>query len=167
MSRKGSTALKWVESRPNVLVVRTFSKVYGMAGIRLGYGITHPETASRLVGSATRNNINHLAGVAALASLEDAGFVRQSLDVNERGKEILYGCLDDLGIERLPSHTNFVMHRVNGDLKTYNTRMREHGIRVGRPFPPMLDYSRVSIGLPSEMERFAETLRAFRQERMI
>ncbi|MFQ5932820.1 MAG: histidinol-phosphate aminotransferase family protein, partial [Nitrospiraceae bacterium] len=67
-------------------------------------------------------------------------------------------------LEYFPTHTNFVMHRINGDLETYNERMRERGIAVGRPFPPMLEYSRVSIGLPGEMERFAKNLRSFRRQ---
>lgn len=158
------SASKWIAQRPNVLVARTFSKVYGMAGIRLGYGIAHAETARRLRRLRIRNNANYFAIVAGLASLSDPEFVARSLAVNDRGKRILYQCLDELDLEHFPSHTNFVMHRINGDLRSYNTAMGRRGIRVGRPFPPMLSYSRLSIGLPEEMERFAETLRAFRQE---
>jgi histidinol-phosphate aminotransferase len=100
--------------------------------------------------------------VAGLASLGARAFVEHSLAVNERGRRIAYGCCDELGLEYLPSHTNFLMHQIHGDLRTHITRMRDAGIRVGRPFPPMLGFNRVSIGLPEEMERFAETLRSFR-----
>ncbi len=158
------SAVKWVPERPNVIVARTFSKVYGMAGIRLGYAMTHPETAQRVRRFRVRNNANHFAIVAGLASLQDAAFVRQSLEVNERGKAILYGTLEDLGLEYLPTHTNFVMHRISGELQAYRRRMRELGIWVGRPFPPMLDHCRLSIGTPAEMETFAEVLRSFRNE---
>jgi histidinol-phosphate aminotransferase len=158
------SALKWVPDRPNVIVARTFSKVYGMAGIRLGYAITHPETAQRVRRMRVRNNANHFATVAGLASLRDPDFVRRSLDVNERGKAILYACLDELGLAYVPSHTNFVMHRISGELQVYRQRMREMGIWVGRPFPPMLDHCRLSIGTPDEMETFAAVLRSFRQE---
>jgi histidinol-phosphate aminotransferase len=158
------TAIKWIAEKPNVLVARTFSKVFGMAGIRLGYGIAHPNTARRLRQLNVRNNANHFAQLAGLASLNDPDFVERSLRVNERGKEILYDCLRELDLEYFPSHTNFVMHRINGDLRTYNVAMGERGLRVGRPFPPMLDYSRLSIGLPEEMEQFTDTLRAFRRE---
>ncbi|MGD8726969.1 MAG: aminotransferase class I/II-fold pyridoxal phosphate-dependent enzyme [Gemmatimonadales bacterium] len=158
------TAIKWITEHRNVLVARTFSKVYGMAGIRLGYGIAHPETARELRRLNVRNNANHFASVAALASLRDQEFYERSLRVNERGKEILYACLRELDLEFFRSHTNFVMHRIGSDLRTYNAAMGERGIRVGRPFPPMLGYSRLSIGLPAEMERFTETLRAFRRE---
>jgi histidinol-phosphate aminotransferase len=113
------SALKWVPDRPNVIVARTFSKVYGMAGIRLGYAITHRETAQHVRRFRVRNNANHFATVAGLASLRDPDFVRQSLDVNERGKAILYDCLEELGLTFMPSHTNFVMHRINGELQAY------------------------------------------------
>jgi histidinol-phosphate aminotransferase len=156
------SALHWVPDRPNVLVARTFSKVYGMAGIRLGYGIMHRALARRLRQFHVRNNANHFAIVAALASLEDEGFVRRSLEVNRRGRRILYDCLDELAMPYLPSHTNFVMHRLAGDVRRYRNRMREEGILVGRPFPPMLDHCRVSIGLPDEMELLATVMRRMR-----
>lgn len=158
------SALKWVPQRPNVLVARTFSKIFGMAGIRLGYGITNPDLASMLQRYRVRNNANHFAIVAGLASLEDRGFVEQSLGVNRQGKRILERCLDELGLEYLPSHTNFVMHRIAGDIQSYRARMDAAGIWVGRPFPPMLDHCRVSIGLPDEMERLTEMMRQFREE---
>jgi len=156
------SCLKWIDSRPNLLVVRTFSKIYGMAGMRLGYGIAHPDTAGRLRQYIGRNNANQLALAAALASLEDAELVSRSLEANRQGVRVLHECLHELGLEYLPSHTNFVMHRITGDLETYQKRMLESGIRVGRAFPPMLEYNRLSIGLPQEMERFADTLRGFR-----
>ncbi len=158
------SCLKWIAERPNLLVARTFSKIYGMAGMRLGYGIAHPHTAGRLREYIGRNNANQLALAAALASLQDADLVSRSLEANRQGVRVLHECLDELGLEYLPSHTNFVMHRINGDLETYRKRMLESGFRVGRAFPPMLDYNRLSIGLPEEMERFADTLRDFRRK---
>jgi len=81
---------------------------------------------------------------------------------NTRAKQILYQCLDELDLEYFPTHTNFVMHRINGDLTSYRNRMREHNVQVGRPFPPMLTYNRLSLGLPEEMVQFTEILRTFR-----
>lgn len=157
------SAIEWTERRTNVVVVRTFSKIYGMAGMRVGFGVAHPSTVARLRPFVTRNNPNQPGAVAALASLEDPEMVPRSLDVNRTSRDLLHECLDELGLEYLPSHTNFVMHRIRGDLETHIERMREEGIRVGRPFPPMLEWNRVSLGLPEEMERFAETLREFRR----
>lgn len=149
---------------PNVVVARTFSKVYGMAGMRLGYAVAHPETARRLRAFAPGPNTNHLALVAGLAALNDDQWVGKSVASNLKSRQMAYEVLDELGLEYLDSHTNFVMHRISGDLRTYISRMAEAGVRVGRPFPPMLDFNRVSFGLPKEMEKFAETLRGFRRK---
>jgi histidinol-phosphate aminotransferase len=149
---------------PNVVVARTFSKVYGMAGLRLGYGIAHPETARALQAFAAGTNCNHLALVAGLAALGAEGWVEKSVATNLQSRNLAYGVLEELSLEYLPSHTNFVMHRISGDLQQYINRMAEAGIRVGRQFPPMLDFNRVSFGLPSEMEQFADTLRDFRRK---
>jgi histidinol-phosphate aminotransferase len=148
--------------RTNVVVLRTFSKVYGMAGMRLGYAIAHPETAPRLRAFATDVNADQLVLAAALASLEEDGHVRRSLEANRAAKRELQHTLDELGIESLPSHANFLMHRIRGDLATYVSRMREAGARVGRPFPPMLGHNRISLGTPDEMSRFGDILRSFR-----
>ncbi len=158
------SAQRWIAERPNVIVVRTFSKIYAMAGMRLGYGLAHPDLAARLERYAADNNTNQLALAAGLASLQDGAFAQQSLAVNRQARSILYRCLADLDLEYLPSQTNFVMHRITGDLGTYISRMRERGFAVGRPFPPMLGYNRISLGLPEEMEAFAEALRDFRRQ---
>jgi histidinol-phosphate aminotransferase len=155
--------MKWIASRPNVVIVRTFSKIFGMAGMRLGYGIAHPDTAARLRALASHSNANHLACMAALASLADQGLVSRSLEVNARARRAVTEVLDELELAHLPSHTNFMMHRINGELDAYRTRMEDAGYLVGRPFPPMLQYNRVSFGLPEDMEGFADTLRTFRQ----
>ncbi len=159
-----SSCIGWIMDKPNVVVVRTFSKIYGMAGIRLGYGVAHPDTVKHLAQFAADTNTNELALRAGLASLNDEGLVERSVETNRHGVEIVREVLGELELEVLPSHTNFVMHRISGDLQTYIGRMREHGILVGRPFPPMLSYNRLSIGLPEEMETFAETLREFRRQ---
>ena len=157
------SAIDFTADHENVIVVRTFSKIYGMAGMRLGFGVAHRMTVRRLWPFLTRNSPNHLAGVAAIASLGDPDLIRDSLEVNRRAREILEACLDELEVERLPSHTNFLMHRIRGELGTYIERMAEAGFRVGRPFPPMLAYNRISFGLPEQMEHLAETLRTFRR----
>lgn len=148
--------------QPNVLVTRTFSKVYGLAGLRIGYGIAIPETIGRLAPFRLNNNANHLALAAALACIDDAAFMRRSIETNREARRIAMAALAELEIEALPSHTNFIMHRIKGDLNQYRNRMASAGIRVGRAFPPMLDYNRVSLGLPAEMERWAAVLREFR-----
>lgn len=158
------SALPWVREKRNVVVVRTFSKIFGMAGMRLGYGVAHPQTAARLSEFVIQNNPNVLAAFAGLASLEDSELMARSVGVNGEAKAIAHDTLDELGLEYLPSETNFIMHRINGDLRTYIGRMRDAGIRVGRPFPPMLEWNRLSFGLPDEMDRWASALKEFRRK---
>jgi histidinol-phosphate aminotransferase len=149
--------------RPNLVVARTFSKVYGMAGLRLGYGIAHPDTARALQAFAAGTNCNHLALVSGAAALADPSWVGKSVAANAQSRQMAYDVLDELGLEYIPSHTNFVMHRISGDLQQYISRMADVGIRVGRPFPPMLEFNRCSLGLPEEMAKHGDTLRDFRR----
>lgn len=158
------SALPLALSRPNVVVVRTFSKIYGLAGLRLGYAVAHPDRARRVATFSASSNLNQMGLRAAAASVGDRSHVERSLTANEEARRITNQVLDELDLERLPSHTNFVMHRIPGDLGAYIRRMRERGVRVGRPFPPLTGYNRLSFGLPWEMERFAGILRDFRRE---
>ena len=158
------SALHWVRKRPNVVVTRTFSKIYGMAGMRLGYAAAHPDTAARLREFMSFDNANGPALAAGRASLDDRGLVARRRAANATARKIVTDCLDELGLDHLPSHANFLMHRISGDLDAYIRRMREHGVRVGRPFRPLLGYNRLSMGLPEEMERFTEILRQFRSK---
>lgn len=156
--------LKWIDQKPNVVVIRTFSKIFGMAGLRLGFAVSHPTTAARLQEHSIQNSPNVLAGAAAVASLQDEGIVARSIAVNEEAKNIVHTTLDELGLDYLPTNTNFIMHRINGDLPTYRERMAAEGLLVGRNFPPMLDHNRLSFGLPNEMDRWASTIKDFRSK---
>jgi len=156
-------AVRWVDSKPNVVVLRTFSKIFAMAGLRVGYAVAHPDTIRKLGQFGSRNNLNALSIAAGMAAWDDKDYIARSIRSNAEAKQILVNTLKDLDIAYLPSHTNFMMHRITGDLQDHIRRMREHNVAIGRPFPPMLTYSRVTIGLPSEMEKFTEVLRSFRR----
>lgn len=158
------SALKWIDRRPNVVVVRTFSKIFGMAGMRLGYAAAHPDTAARIAEFVSKSNVGIPTLHAGLASLQDEGLVERSREVNEAAKSIVLDTCSQLGLKTLPTNTNFLMHRINGELQTYIGRMREAGIRVGRPFPPMLEWNRLSFGLPEEQGRWAEAIMDFRRK---
>ena len=158
------SSLRWIHKKRNVVVVKTFSKIYGMAGLRLGYGIAHPDTAARLTDFASRNNANQIALAAAGASFRDEQLIRKSREVNHQSREMVEATLDELRLERMPTQANFLMHRINGDLATYRNRMADAGFLVGRDFPPKLDWNRLSFGLPEDMGRFCETLRDFRNK---
>jgi histidinol-phosphate aminotransferase len=158
------SALKWIHDRPNVIVARTFSKIFGMAGMRLGYAVAHADTARRLREYLTWDNANSLALAAALASLADADLEARGRAVNRAAMSLTRDCLDELDLESLPSHANFLMHRINGDVEEYIGRMRQRGLHVGRPFPALSSYNRLSMGLPEEMEVWADALRDFREK---
>lgn len=156
------SATSWTARRPNVVVTRTFSKIYGMAGLRLGYALAHPETAARLRALRANDNANVVALAAALAALADPQLVPRGTASNAEARRVALATLADLGLEALPTEANFLMHEVPGDLGLYIERMREAGIHVGRPFPPLTGYNRLSLGTPEQMERWAGTLRDFR-----
>ena len=158
------SSVKWVNEKRNVVVVRTFSKIFAMAGMRLGYSISHPDTARYLSRFVAQNSPNELAAAAGLASLEDDGLIERSVAVNSESKAIVHDTLDELGLEYLHTEANFLMHRIHGDLSDYQQRMREAGLLVGRHFPPMLEWNRLSFGLPNEMDRWASTLKEFRRK---
>ena len=158
------SSLPWIHKKRNIVVVKTFSKIYGMAGLRIGYGIAHPDTAARLTDFASRNNANQIAIAAAGASFRDEELITKSRQVNRQSRQMTEATLDELGLERMPTQANFLMHRISGDLATYRNRMADAGFLVGRDFPPKLDWNRLSFGLPEDMGRFCDTLRDFRKK---
>ncbi|HSR70120.1 MAG TPA: histidinol-phosphate transaminase [Acidobacteriota bacterium] len=146
-------------ARPRTLVTRTFSKIYAMAGLRVGYGVAHPETAKQLGELAQWGRVNHAGACAALGCYGDQEYLQRSFQSNLQARRIVTAALDEMGIEYLPSQTNFIFHRIPGRVADHIEAMRRQGVLVGRPFPPLLDWNRVSLGLPEEMEQFVEALR--------
>lgn len=138
----------------DVIVARTFSKIHGLAGMRIGYAVAQPEVARRL--SAHRFSvINSLGYVAAMAALEDAEFVELSRARNAEGRKKIYEAFDAAGIRYVPSSTNFVWF-FEGD-RDIAGRMREHGILIPRGrFQG--GWNRVTVGTAEEVAKFAETL---------
>ncbi|WP_100160268.1 pyridoxal phosphate-dependent aminotransferase [Proteus columbae] len=146
----------------NLIVARTFSKIYALAGLRVGYGVAVPEVISEVDVFVSIDNTNTAGAVAALASLKDVAFVeysRKSIDVS---RQMVVDVLKELDIEYAPSHANFIFHKVKGDVKTYQNRMKDANIMVGREFPPAFGWSRLTLGTPEEMSYFVSTLKAFR-----
>jgi len=147
------TAVPYVNEGRRVIVARTFSKIYGMAGLRLGYGIAPPDMISdmRTYTTGSVNALVRWGGVAALEDLENERFVRETtLRLRKQTTEELQA----LGYEVLPSETNFFMVNTGRPAAEVRAAFRERGVLVGRDFPPMLDYLRVSVGTEEEMARF-------------
>ena len=147
-------SLKYLHSSSNVLVLRTFSKIYGLAGLRLGYGIAKREILSDMNRLREPFNTNSVAQKAAIAALGDGEHLRRSREVNEGGKEYLYRKLKDMGITYVPTEANFIYMPVP-DAPALYEKMLRLGVII-RPMGP--DSIRVTIGLPDENKRFIEAL---------
>ena len=146
-----------VEGRP-VIVTRTFSKISGLAGIRLGYAVTSPEFVQRM-RPFTTGSISALAKWGGVAALQDTAaqqrVKRMTIDLREKAVRELRS----LGYTSIPSETNFFMMHIRRPVVPVIEEFRKKGVLVGRPFPPMLDYLRVSIGTEDEMQRFMVAFR--------
>lgn len=144
--------------RPATLVLRTFSKIYGLAGVRIGYGIGHPELIGYLERARHPFNVSRLAEAAALAALDDDEHVRKTLALNASGIDYLTRELEALGLEVSPTDANFVLVRIGANV--YH-RLLKCGVIV-RPMQGfgLPDHVRISIGLPEENERLVKALRS-------
>ncbi len=147
-----------VKEDKNVIVSRTFSKVYGLAGIRIGYLIARPDIARRLNQNLMANT-NVLAIFAAIEAMKDPEFYKMSLAKNEEGKDILYKTFNDLGLRYVKSHANFVFFESGRDIRELQGEFFMRGIQIGRPFPPFLNWCRISTGKVNEVQAFAKVLR--------
>jgi len=158
-----SPSAGWLASHPNLVVARTLSKAYGLAGLRVGYAFAHPEIAELMNRVRQPFNVNHLAMVAACAALEDHEFIAKSREVNTRGLQQLEKGLAALGLEYIPSRGNFITVNVGDAARIYERLLRE-GIIV-RPIAGygMPKHLRVTVGLPEQNERFLAALKRARE----
>jgi histidinol-phosphate aminotransferase len=154
-----SEAINWLKEFDNLIISRTFSKAYGLAGLRVGFGLTSREIADLMNRVRQPFNVNSMAQVAAIASLADEAFVERTRALNQAGMVQITQGLSDLGLEYVPSFGNFVSFKV-ADAAGVNQRLLAQGVIV-RPIAnyAMPDYLRVSIGLFSENARFLEALK--------
>lgn len=159
-----AVSVAWLARHPNLVITRTFSKAYGLAGLRVGYALAHPRVADLLNRVRQPFNVNNLALAAAEAALGDAAFVEHSYDLNRRGMQQVVEGVGRLGLTHIPSHGNFVCVHFPGTGNTtpaatvYQALLRQ-GVIV-RPLANygMPDHLRVTIGLPHENARFLEAL---------
>jgi histidinol-phosphate aminotransferase len=139
--------------RRNVVVVRTFSKIHGLAGMRIGYVVAHPETLERMRPYVGGGVVACASAAAAMASLDDSGYFRRQQELNRDARARLTRALTDLGYPPVPSQANFVMVDVRRDVRDFGGSCRALGVLVGRPFPPLATQARISFGTPDEMTR--------------
>lgn len=148
------SALRYVLAGKDVVVSRTFSKIYGLAGLRIGYALGRADLIERMRRQALHINTNMLGLQAALASLEDADLVPRTREKNARARRIVTDWLDRQRMAYAPSQANFLFFHTGKPVFGQIAAMREKGIAVGRPFPPFTDWMRVSIGAEEDMRRF-------------
>jgi histidinol-phosphate aminotransferase len=152
-------SIDWVRRLPNLLVSRSFSKAFGLAGLRIGYGVAQPELTDLLNRVRQPFNCNSLAQAAAVAALADEAFVARSVEVNRRGMAQLTAAFDSMRLRYLPSFGNFVLVQVGDGAAVYQGLLRR-GVIVR----PVANYGlpqwlRVTVGLPEENDRFIAALR--------
>ncbi|MGD2295408.1 MAG: histidinol-phosphate transaminase [Candidatus Aminicenantes bacterium] len=144
-----------VKEGHNVIVSRTASKIHGLAGLRVGFGIADPAQIRKL--RARKTGTNNIIGLrAAIASYQDLDFQEFCRRKNSEAKGIVYRLFEKTGQRFLKSHTNFVFFHTGKPIEEFQKTMLEQGIIVGRPFPPFLDWCRLSMAKPEEMEIFVE-----------
>lgn len=149
-----------VKRYPNLIVARTFSKIYGMAGLRCGYCVTQQPNIQRMRTHQIFDSVNIMALVAALASLKDTEQVARGRKLNSEVKKDICKELDTLGYRYIPSHANFMMIDLRREVRPVINAMRGRGVEVGRLFPALPTFMRVTIGTAPEMKLF---LTAFKE----
>jgi len=148
----------WLAEFPNLVIARTFSKIYGMAGLRIGYALTSDEIAGLMNRVRQPFNCNNLALAGACAAIDDDEFLQASFELNQRGMAQIIGGLQRLGLAHIPSQCNFITFAVN-DGAAINQRLLKQGVIV-RPLAGygMPNHLRVTIGTEAENTRFLEAL---------
>lgn len=155
-------ATAWVKRFPNLILSRTFSKAYGLAGLRIGYAVAQPHLTDVLNRIRQPFNVNSLGQVAAIAALNDADYLQRSYALNRSGYQQLTDAFDKLGLRYIPSYGNFVLVKV-GDDPQAGGRVNEALLRQGVIVRPVGNYGlpqwlRISIGLPEENQTLIDAL---------
>jgi len=154
---------QWVRKYPNLIVSRTFSKAYGLAGLRVGFAIAQPVVTDLMNRIRQPFNVNSLAQAAAIAALNDKEFLQKGFENNRAGYKQLTAAFEELGLEYVPSHGNFVLVKVGADDGAgarVNVALLKQGVIV-RPVGAygLPQWLRISIGLPQENAKFIEALK--------
>jgi histidinol-phosphate aminotransferase len=150
----------WLQEFPNLIVTRTFSKAYGLASLRVGYGLSHFDVADLLNRVRQPFNVNSMALVAARAALDDQDFIRRAVEVNSRGMSQLTSGFGEMGLEYIPSAGNFIAVDVNKPGPEVDHKLLQEGCIV-RPVANygLPNHLRVSVGLGEENDRLLAAMR--------
>ncbi len=146
----GRTVVGLVNEGHNVVVARTFSKIHGMAGLRVGYGIMPAKLAAEIKSLGT-GSLNMMGVVAATASIQDTDFIAETRGKIKAGRDGLIALCKSMGKEYAEPQGNFVFMKTGMLIKDFQEKMKAENVLVARPFPPLLEWARISIGTPEEM----------------
>jgi len=149
-----------IKDNPNLIVARTFSKIYGMAGLRCGYCVAQREVIERMRPHQSWDSVNIMALTAAIASVDDPDQVANGRRLNSEAKAFVLEELDKLGYKQIPSQANFIMFDLKRPVVPLIQALKERNVQVGRLFPALPNHMRLTIGKKTEMDTF---LTAFRQ----
>jgi histidinol-phosphate aminotransferase len=147
------TTIPLAEAQRNVIVSRTCSKIHGLAGLRCGYAIAHGETIAKLARFKLENGVNQLAIAAARAVIADKDRLERERTINRETRQFTRRMLESMGCLVGPSETNFLMVNLQRDSRAFRDGCRRSGVVVGRAFPPLNNYARISIGTMDEMQQ--------------
>lgn len=151
----------------NIIVVRSLSKIFGLAGLRVGYIITTPELKRRIDEFLQLEGINALGAVAASAAIKDFSFRQYCVNSNIKSRQIVTKTLDSLNLKYAPSHGNFIFHEISGQFDDFVNNMKLQNIIVGRKFNRYDNFCRVTLGTPEQMQYYTKVLKDFRKKRLV
>jgi histidinol-phosphate aminotransferase len=154
-----ATAIPLAAGNSNVIVSRTFSKVFGMAGLRVGYAIANPNVIATMLPHRLVHGVNLLGAIAAKACAADAAHIASERKLNSAAREYVRGWFNNAGFQTPPSHANYIMANIRRDSLDFQYRCAELGVLVGRPFPPLNSHARISVGTMDEMRKATEVFR--------
>lgn len=147
------TALPLVAKYPQVIVARTFSKIHGMAGMRVGYAIAQPDTLTRLRAHHSSSGLSVMSLAAATASIKDVARMNEQVALNREARRMTVDAFTAAGYTVAPSDANFIFVDIGRDSRGFQEACRTNNVMVGRSFPPMTTWARISIGTKAEMEQ--------------
>ncbi|WP_218058710.1 pyridoxal phosphate-dependent aminotransferase [Gilliamella sp. App2-1] len=151
----------------NIVLLKTFSKIHAMAGLRVGYIVSTEANIKNISQYVAGEKLNYCGVCAALASINDTQYLTYSKKVVDVSRDIMEKVLSELGIHYLKSETNFMFHKTPIGLNDYRELMKQKFILVGRDFAPATNWCRISLGTPGEMLYVANVIRELREKSMI
>ena len=154
-----ATAIPIAITNPRVIVTRTFSKVFGMAGLRAGYAVGQPATLKKMSGWLLGSNVNQLALAAAMATVSDKPHIAEEVRRNAHARAYTRRFFESAGYTVHAAEANFMMVDVRRDAKAFKMECVKHNVAIGRPFPALPTYARVSVGTMAEMKKATAVFR--------